>query len=1026
MNAHTPTAATGSPTPASAGAAEAPLEMAKVQKAFGDGFRLVGDRMVGVVLRREKTYECTGDGLKQALRRLNRQDVAKHRAGHVAITLDKPRYGKVRGKGRWTRDEHAAFCRSCNKTGVKQYCRGASALWASVAADIGTRSADQVERRAKTYFNASGSVTTPQHFYEDVGDGGDLYEAIVVAVQHSGDETATQICFPPAPRIQSGAETSVGVKQAARLLRTAVGDRMDPGLNPGTWWHHTPTVPPWTTSQQRRITNAKKKVASMEKLVASPAASVSGDAPDQLAAAKAQVVQECQRALDNLAKTKVPAFLIWRRDVGRLRTFLAGDEEDRDYARAAGLITTMCPSLFISCYDGITVREAAVSGASTLGTWICPTGHSRCPDGRCHLRVHCGNGFKFTPICLRDSVVDQAEDETVELNHENRRYSNVQGKKALEQPLLRRWYHRVKDRRMYVASACENANRDLVEQVPSMAYPYLAVGVYASGSITTKVGQSPDSAFGEGWRVVGFEDRNGNRVPICNKEELETVLEYVHPSEVRDGGSGGVGDGGSAASGNETQDVHQPGKFYHEAQTQLLCGMHALNNIVQGPHVTRAMMDSAAVRLNSVVSAVNYDGGASLPHHSPEKGSYELAVLNDVLVRLGFLDVLGGDGSEALNVATLWRNYRTLHGVDGAPNPNDPTVYMAAARCFVNTVHANMVADSSIVALLLRPCRSEHYYVVLRDHSSGRLVYLNSTQHPTDADVGIDAVKLQRLMLVKNGSVLEWAHARFVAMPPGTTWSDAARIRAVGNLRSSYGSLGAAATGAHAPMVNVGAQFYSLAGTGVAPTGPVSPPRAATTPPRLQRPDPFKITLFMRRCSQRVVTTCSDPLGREAVRRRKTRARVAKMRENNDHQPESTSYTDPKPSAHPDVMALLENYYGEGGLTLSEPREDYLREVSAKEKAALLMDWGDQYNNRDRISVCACCGGRDIDARPVKEVFVPLTELRDMFELNKAEYDDLREKGGGVVPFVGGRGPVLPRRWCRCSMFHSERGGGTF
>ena len=98
-------------------------------------------------------------------------------------------------------------------------------------------------------------------------------------------------------------------------------------------------------------------------------------------------------------------------------------------------------------------------------------------------------------------------------------------------------------------------------------------------------------------------------------------------------------------------------------------------------------------------------------------------------------------------------------------------------------------------------------------------------------------------------------------------------------------------------------------------------------------------------------------------------------------------------------------FYKEGGLSVHAPDENYLSELTSKEKAELLVDWKLEYDDRVRISTCACCGGRDCDARPMEETYVPLFEVADMFEVEQERYEYLLQEGGGLYHLVrdGGR-----------------------
>jgi hypothetical protein len=97
-------------------------------------------------------------------------------------------------------------------------------------------------------------------------------------------------------------------------------------------------------------------------------------------------------------------------------------------------------------------------------------------------------------------------------------------------------------------------------------------------------------------------------------------------------------------------------------------------------------------------------------------------------------------------------------------------------------------------------------------------------------------------------------------------------------------------------------------------------------------------------------------------------------------------------SANSDVQEHLETFYKEGGLSLHAPDKDYLKELTPEEKAGLLVDWKREYNDRVRISTCACCGGRDCDSRPVDEIYVPLSDYADMFGKKKEDNLPIKRK----------------------------------
>ena len=164
-----------------------------------------------------------------------------------------------------------------------------------------------------------------------------------------------------------------------------------------------------------------------------------------------------------------------------------------------------------------------------------------------------------------------------------------------------------------------------------------------------------------------------------------------------------------------------------------------------------------------------------------------------------------------------------------------------------------------------------------------------------------------------------------------------------------------------------------------------------------------RVKLFMRRCSSRVLEQYQDPTGRAAnVIRDKCKINRLHYRghEHNEREQESHKYI--SQSRSPSAQMHLQELYKEGGLEMSDkkPADDMLLPLSAQEQARILRDWSIEQSNSTRISTCACCGGRDFDARDMSDIYVPLNRLSDLCEITEHEAKDLQLKGQGLYHIV--------------------------
>ncbi|OWZ10438.1 hypothetical protein PHMEG_00016713 [Phytophthora megakarya] len=82
-------------------------------------------------------------------------------------------------------------------------------------------------------------------------------------------------------------------------------------------------------------------------------------------------------------------------------------------------------------------------------------------------------------------------------------------------------------------------------------------------------------------------------------------------------------------------------ELYHERQTLYRCGLHALNNVLQGPVFTKAALDEACVELATIADPNAGNGlmnWAWNPHRAPlGLGNYDVNALTFALQKQGFV-----------------------------------------------------------------------------------------------------------------------------------------------------------------------------------------------------------------------------------------------------------------------------------------------------------------------------------------------------------------------------------------------------
>lgn len=83
----------------------------------------------------------------------------------------------------------------------------------------------------------------------------------------------------------------------------------------------------------------------------------------------------------------------------------------------------------------------------------------------------------------------------------------------------------------------------------------------------------------------------------------------------------------------------KPQEVYHERQTLYRCGLHALNNVLQGPVFTQTILEDACEELNAMTGTDGLNPMAWIwnPHRAPFKlGNYDINVLTFVLQHQGY------------------------------------------------------------------------------------------------------------------------------------------------------------------------------------------------------------------------------------------------------------------------------------------------------------------------------------------------------------------------------------------------------
>ena len=1007
---------------------------------FTEGRQRPTTRLTGYVNGEKVSEEATPKGVKRLHCVLNSKRVCKHRAKMVGQKLYKARSrGTTSGSGTWTEEEHAAFCVSCNAEGIDGVDGVAPESWRKVVVAVQSRTVAQVKSHAQVYFKRVGTKRVSNTFVEDVFTT-DIrfcfFSSVAAAVRHSGDEKSIRATntalFPKANPYCLGEGILASELDAGRALRNAVHNKMDPDRKLEGWWRHHGVDPPWGRHVTMKQNNwkAAKKAADLAKTRLPVGRSTNEyykTAVETLEDAKNEFYSCVDRYFSEIAASEasgtVPKpYREWLAELHRFRAFVKGDvwQTDKyDIKRLVDVVCSVCPFLFVSVYDGCVTRNCSGGIVSGLGTWAHPGDFLNCPDERLQLRLHC-DGQRVVPLCLRDPNMEKVDDVVVELfqdlegelpcdavlrdstsyvwvpGDKNYRVDSLNHKKrGSDLPYIKRWRARSGQ---YLENICENNHPTLLHRVPSLVYPYLDVGGQR---------RSPDPCFGEEWKVVGFKDVDGATVPIKNKDELEQVLGYRVPNHVDEGVANNV----------------ELGRIYWEKQVKNMCGIHCLNHLFQGRVVDERYVKKVARTLEAVAQA-HVSGVAVVYPMCTDVGDFDLAVLSRVLEDAGCRGVVfGGDSTEHVDMNRWFQHYRqelrerhsslgeclesvqlrqalevSCSGSDcDRPRTSVPDQDpVEVVRGFVVQVYQRLVSDASVLGLIVHSSLRDHYYAVTRDSSTGQLFVLDSLRKPSAGDIGLDAAGLSECLFPRG----VMATVKVVRLQQGS-WADATRSGVVGRLEAQRRNMNIAPLRSGHRPYNIGDRYYELRGLEEVPEVD------RTVPLALRRPNPRQISLVVRRCSRRLLDTCRSPNGRHRTRGEDSCASSHRYRSINGSNivRKSQKVVVPPLSDHPDVHQHLEMFYKEGGLTVHAPDENYLPELTSEEKAELLVDWKKEYNDRVRICTCACCGGRDCDARSMDETYVPLLEVADMFEVAQERYEYLLQEGGGLYHLVrdGGR-----------------------
>ena len=1011
---------------------------------FTESGNLPTTRLTGYVNGEEVSEEATPKGLRRLRSLLNSKRVCMHRVDRVCRRMRKARScGTTSGSGNWTKEEHAAFCVACNAEGIDRVFGVASDSWRKVVVAVRSRTLAQVRNHAQGYFKRVGSKRVSNTFVEDVfvtGKGCSFFCSVAAAVRHSGDvksvRAANLAFFPEADPYRPGEGILANEVVAGRALRNAVHDKMDPALNPKDWWKYHGVDPPWSrhvTMKRNNLTEATEAVAVVEARL--PVGRTTTNEYYQKAVETRDVAQ---REFDSCVKryfsevaasvagsTVSKAYGVWLAELHRFQAFVLGDEwraDQYDGARLVDVVFSMCPVLFVSVYDGYVTRNCSSGLVPSLGTWTQPGEHLNCPDECLQLRLHY-DGQRIVPLCLREPKMEAVDDRVLELFQDiegemppdavfrdhssymwvpedtNYRVNSSNSLKRRidtnlpEHPPWKLWRARSGQ---YVEEICENNHPTLLHRVPSLVYPYLDVGPNQF---------SPDPCFGEQWKVIGFKNVDGATVPIKNEVELKQVLGYRLEEKV--------------------PDSVEPGRIFWEPQVLNRCGIHTLNHLFQGRVVDERYMAKVARTLEAAAQAL-VGGVAVVYPMSTGDGDYDLQVLNRVLEDAGCRGVvLRGDGDSVghVDMKTWFQHYRqhlseqqsrlgdsleafqlqqalaaslTASSLESDCAGERTSVVdqdrEEVVRRFVVQVHQSLESDASVLGLIVRPSLRDHYYAIIRDSNTGQLLVLDSQRKPSAGDLALTPAGLSKCMFP--GGVL--ATVKVVRLQQGS-WTDATRTAVIGRLDAQRQIMNIAPLRSGHRPYSIADQYYGLKVLG----------EVQKVPLVLRRPNPRQISLVMRRCSRRVSETCRWSGGRGSLRAENRRVSMQKYRSvaGSGIVRESQKVVVPCLSDHPDVQQHLEMFYKEGGLSVHAPDENYLSELTSEEKAELLVDWKLEYDDRVRISTCACCGGRDCDARPMEETYVPLFEVADMFEVEQERYEYLLQEGGGLYHLVrdGGR-----------------------
>jgi len=153
------------------------------------------------------------------------------------------------------------------------------------------------------------------------------------------------------------------------------------------------------------------------------------------------------------------------------------------------------------------------------------------------------------------------------------------------------------------------------------------------------------------------------------------------------GGSSGSSGGSGAASGAFDGGALSPTPqyIYHEKQESLLCGQHALNNLLQGTYFTSADLAAIALELDERERALMFAEGVDTPEaiafaaedsgNVDEYGNFSVSVLQEAVQRSHGLSLDPTDErvqavlrdptceeAYVLNHSSHWLTVRRLHG----------------------------------------------------------------------------------------------------------------------------------------------------------------------------------------------------------------------------------------------------------------------------------------------------------------------------------------------------------------------------